>query len=115
QHRWLLESTLLRMMPAQLAAASHSTTAPAVAQQPAQPRRETVASTPTVIPRPHFHDHQADSAAADGAAESDISAGHSHVGSIDPTPQRTAPPPRDQSESLPPQPAPLSEDRRSPL
>ena len=55
QHRWLLESVLLRLMPA-----NHKTGESASARQnvdsrpPAQqrPYHETVASTPTVIPRP---------------------------------------------------------------
>lgn len=55
QHRWLLESTLLRLMPVNLAAAAAPKLAkpqpvPAAARPP---RQETVASTPTVVPRPH--------------------------------------------------------------
>jgi DNA polymerase-3 subunit gamma/tau len=53
QHRWLLESTLLRLMPANLAAAPAPQRAAAAAPPVVQPRRETVASTPTVVPRPH--------------------------------------------------------------
>jgi DNA polymerase III subunit gamma/tau len=54
QHRWLLESTLLRLMPSNLAAAASERAAVVAAPPPAAPiRRETVASTPTVIPRPH--------------------------------------------------------------
>ena len=53
QHRWLLESTLLRLMPANLAAAPISARAISAPQPAVAPRREILASTPTVIPRPH--------------------------------------------------------------
>jgi DNA polymerase-3 subunit gamma/tau len=54
QHRWLLESTLLRLMPCNLAPAAAPPARAAAAPQPyVPPRRETVASTPTVVPRPH--------------------------------------------------------------
>ncbi|HLJ53673.1 MAG TPA: DNA polymerase III subunit gamma/tau [Chthonomonadaceae bacterium] len=52
QHRWLLESTLLRLMPSNIAASAVQPTAPAAsAPAPAAYRRETVASTPSVVPR----------------------------------------------------------------
>ncbi len=52
QHRWLLESTLLRMMPENLAAVRVQSQGvlPRAVTSPA--RRETVASTPSVVPRP---------------------------------------------------------------
>jgi len=53
QHRWLLESTLLRLMPCNLAQPAAPTVTVAQPQPVIPPRRETVASTPTVLPRPH--------------------------------------------------------------
>ena len=57
QHRWLLESTLLRLMPVNLAAPAPQLAAAAPQSTPASTpsgsyRRDTVASTPTVVPRP---------------------------------------------------------------
>lgn len=59
QHRWLLESTLLRMMPVNIganiaASQAAQAAAPTVSVAPPAPRRETVSSTPSVVPRPQI-------------------------------------------------------------
>ena len=84
QHRWLLESTLLRLMPSNLAKpVVEVARLPAASAPAAERNRESLASTPTVIPRPRPVTAEYDSRPSE---EEPITA-PSHVGGI-----TTAPP-----------------------